>query len=189
MRGRDVLGVLGVAVATMAFTLVLFGPWSIVASDETPPIKLRIAQPEFTSHGCVFALKTEKPDYQSGESPVVEIEAKNPTDATVEATVWLGLSAADVPSPMARTLAMPRPVWSKPYVVRLNAGETTTAKLDTAVKLAANQNVTITIGDKELAILAGEFPVRNGAAPVLAAPQAAVPPQTAAPHQAVIAEK
>lgn len=179
MRGRDVLGVLGVAVATMAFTLVLFGPWSIVASDESTPIRPRIAQPEFTSHGCVFALKTGKLEYQSGESPVVEIEAKNPTDATIEATVWVGLLATDVPSPMARTLAMPRPVWSKPYTVRLNAGETATAKLDTEVTLAANQNITVTIGDKELAILAGEFPVRNGPVPIQAAPQLAAPQQSA----------
>ena len=159
----------------MAFTLVLFGPWSIVASDEAPPIKPKIAQPEFTSHGCVFALKTGKPEYQPGESPVVEIEANNPTDAAVEATVWLSLLAADVPSPLSRTLAMPRPVWSKPYTVRLKAGETTTAKLATDVQLAANQNVIVTVGDQERAILAREFPVRSGSAPVQASPQAAVP--------------
>lgn len=167
MRGRDVLGVLSVAGATMAFTLVLFGPWSIVASDEAPSIKPGIAQPEFTSHGCVFALKTGKPEYQPGESPVVEIEAKNPTDATVEATVWLSLLAAKVPSPMSRTLALPRSVWSKPYTVRLNAGETTTATLATDVKLAANQTVTVTIGDKEQTVLAREFPVLGNSAPVV----------------------
>ena len=61
MRVQNVFGVLGVAVATMVFTLMLLGPWNIGISKEAKSITPRIAQPTFTSHGCEFTLKTGKP--------------------------------------------------------------------------------------------------------------------------------
>ena len=55
-------------------------------------IKPKIVQPKFTSQGCEFTLKTGKPEYQAGESPVVELTATNPTGKAVEAKVWVSIS-------------------------------------------------------------------------------------------------
>ena len=63
---------------------------------------------------------------------------------------------------MSRTLAMPRPVWSKPWCVSLKPGETKTTRLAADVKLAANQNVSISMSDKQQTVLVKELPVRRG---------------------------
>jgi hypothetical protein len=161
MRMQNVLGVLGVAGATMAFTLVALGPWNVGVSKEAKSITPTIVQPKFASHGCEFALKTEKPAYKPGESPVVEVTAVNPTGKAIEATVWVGILTTDVPSPMSRVMALPRPTWSKPWSVSLKPGERTTTKLAANVKLAANQVISITISDTKRAVMVKELPVRR----------------------------
>jgi hypothetical protein len=161
MRVQNVLGVLGVAMATMVFTLMLLGPWNVGISKEAKGITPRIARPTFTSHGCEFTLKTGKPAYKPGESPLVEVTVVNPTSKAVEATVWVSMLSAEVPSRLSRVLTVPRPAWSKPWCVSLKPGETKTTRLTSAVKLAADQDVTITIGDKEQTIMVKELPVRR----------------------------
>jgi len=179
MRVHDTLAVLGVAGATMAFTLVLLGPWSTGVSDEAPGIKPRVFPPKFTAQGCEFVLKTEKAEYKAGETPVVEIAANNPTDKAVETTVWINVSAADVPSPGSRRLSMPRPLWSQPWIVSLQPGGKKTEKIATAAKLQDGQNVSITMSNRGQAVMAEEFPVRQGAAPTQVEQQPTVPVTTA----------
>ena len=161
MKVQNVFGVLGVAAATMAFTLMVFAPWSSGISEEAKSIKPRILQPTFASHGCKFVLKTEKPAYQAGESPAVEVTAANPTDKAVEATVWESILAAEVPSPFSRVLAIPRPTWSKAWSVSLKPGETTTTRLAANVKLTAKQNIMIALSDKERVVMVEELPMRR----------------------------
>ncbi len=180
MRAKSVFEVAGVAAVTMVFTLVAFGPWNAGISDETRGIKPRILQPHFTSQGCQFGLKTGKPEYQAGESPVIELSAANPAGKAAQATVWVNVLAAEVPSPMLRTLAMPRPVWSKPWCVGLKPGETKTTRLVADVKLAANQNVSISMSDKQQSVLVKELAVRRGTA----AKKAVAPSATRAPSAA-----
>ena len=161
MRMQNVLEVLGVAVATMAFTLVVLGPWNVGVSKEAKSITPTIVQPKFASHGCEFALKTGKPAYKPGESPVVEVTAVNPTRKPIEATVWVSILTTAVPSPMSRVMAFPRPTWSKSWSVSLKPGERTTTKLAADVKLAANQVVSITMSDTKRAVIVKELPVRR----------------------------
>jgi hypothetical protein len=162
MKSQNVLGVLGVAAATMAFTLTVFGPWSTGVSSDAKSIKPRVVQQKFTSHGCQFSLKTEKPEYRAGESPVVELTATNPTDKPVDTKVWVNLLVSDVPSPLSRVLAIPQPKWWNLWHVNLKPGETKTTKLTSDVKLAAKQDVTITMSDKQRTVLVKELPVRRG---------------------------
>lgn len=161
MRVQNVFGVLGVAAATMTFTLMVLNPWNTGISEEAKGIQPRIAQPKFASHGCEFSLKTGKAEYKAGESPVVEVTAFNPTGKAVEATVWVSMLTGRVPSPMSRTLAIPTVSWSKSLCVSLKPGETKTTSVAADVKLADKQNVTITIGDKKQEVLVEELPVRR----------------------------
>ena len=161
MRVQDVFGVLGVAGATMAFTLVAFGPWNCGVSDDAKGIKPTIVQPKFASQGCEFTVKTGKPEYKPGESPVVDVTAVNPTGKAVEATVWVSVMTTTVRDLLSRTLTAPRPAWSKSWCVSLQPGETKTTQLATGIKLAAKQSVTISIGDKGRAVMVGELPVRR----------------------------
>jgi hypothetical protein len=161
MKTQNVLGVLGVAAATMAFTLSVFGPWNTGISEDAKSVQPTILTPKFASHGCEFTLKTAKPAYKPGESPVIDVTAVNPSGKAAETTVWVNVFTAEVPSPLARTLVMPRSAWSKSWCVTLRAGETRTISLASDVKLKAGQNVTITIGDKKQSVLVGELPVRR----------------------------
>jgi hypothetical protein len=165
MRVQNLLGVLGVAAATMAFTVSLLGPWNLGVSEDAKSIKPTIRQPTFASHGCQFSLKTEKPAYQPGESPVLELTAVNPTGKPVEATVWISVLTTENPLAIARTTPMPQTPWSRPWCVSLKPGETKTTRLASDVKLAANQNVTITIGDAGRKIIAKELPIKKAANP------------------------
>ena len=97
MRIQSVFEVAGVAAVTMVFTLMGLNPWNAGISDEARGVKPRVLQPHFTSQGCQFGLKTEKTEYQAGQSPVVELTAANPTGKAVEATIWVGILAAEVP--------------------------------------------------------------------------------------------
>jgi hypothetical protein len=161
MRVQNVFGVLAVALATMAFTLVAVGPWNVGVSADAKLIAPRIVQPKFASHGCQFTLKTAKAEYKPGEPPVLDVTAVNTTGKDAEATVWVSLMTTAVPSPLARALPIPRSAWSKSWCVSLKPGETKTTSLTADVKLSAKQNVTITIGDKQQAVMLKELPVRR----------------------------
>jgi hypothetical protein len=163
MKAKDILGILGVAAATTAFTVVLLGPAQLAATDNPQAITPRILQPTLLTQGCVLALKTDKAVYKPGEMPVLRIEATNPTSRPVETTVWPGISASTPPSPMARTLAPPKQLWSEKCIVKLDPGKTMTVTLPTNAKLPEGAQVSITISDKDLTVLARAFSTPNTA--------------------------
>ena len=76
------LAVAAVAAVTMAFTLVAFGPAGVGAGDDVQALPAEIVQPKLTSQGCEFALKTDKPAYQAGETPTLELDRQEPDRQT-----------------------------------------------------------------------------------------------------------
>jgi hypothetical protein len=173
MKVKDILAILGVAGATTAFVVGLLGPGRVVATGMMEGIKPIVAQPKLTVDGCVFSLKTDKPAYRAGDEPTLQVEAVNPTDNPVETTVWISMSASSPPSPFARVLMLPKPLWTEKYLVRLRPGETQTVPLATKTKLPAGENISITMSDKNLAVLARAFSVRNSEVPAQTASQPA----------------
>ena len=120
-----------------------------------------IAQPEFASQGCVFVLKTDKPIYEAGDSPAVEIAASNLTDKPVDAAVWINISASSPSSPMLCMMPIPRVLWSHECRVSLQPGETSTVSVASETKLPAGQNISITLSDNKAAVVAERFHARN----------------------------
>ena len=161
MRVKDILAVLGVAAATVAFTVVLLGPRRVGATGKAEGIKPTIAQPELTTQKCVFTLKTDKPSYEAGEMPVLEVKASNPTDEPAEAAVWISMSSSGPALMISRVMVLPKPLWTEKCLVKLNPGETKTVTLATKTKLPAGQSVSITMSDKDLTVLARALNVQQ----------------------------
>ena len=162
MRVRDVLGVAAVAAVTMAFVLAMLGPGQVGAEDPPAGIKPMIAQPKLTVDGCEFTLSTDKPAYQEGQSPVLTVEATNPTDKPVETTVWVNMSGFSPASLGSRRMPAPQPLWNRDCRVKLAPGETKTVTMPTEIKLAALQNVSFTLLNAEQKVLAGLLSVQQG---------------------------
>ncbi|MHC4177659.1 MAG: hypothetical protein ACYSWU_09135 [Planctomycetota bacterium] len=163
MRVKHILAILGVAAATTAFTVGLLRPERVGATGKAEGIKPTIVQPKLKVDGCVFALRTDKASYNVDDMPVLQIEANNPTDAPVEKTVWISMSASSPPSPLARVMILPKPLWVEKCLVSLKPGETKTVTLATKAKLPAGQSVSITMSEKDLTVLARAFGVQNTA--------------------------
>jgi hypothetical protein len=163
MKLKEILAILGVAAATTAFTVGLLGPGRVGATDKPEGIKPTIAQPKLTTQECVFALKTDKPAYEAGEMPVLQIEATNPTDKPAEATVWISMSSSSPRLAVSRVMVLPKPLWTGKCLVDLKPGETKTVELATKTKLSAGESFTITMSDKDLTVLAQAFSVQGRA--------------------------
>jgi hypothetical protein len=164
MRLKKALMVLGVAGVTMAATLLFLTPPSGNHALAAPTIKPVIAQPQFKSQGCIFVLKTDKPVYEAGEAPVLEVTASNPTDQPVQAKVWVTLFATAPTSPLSRMVAVPRALWVRECVVHLQPGETKKVTLHSDARLPAKQDISIALSDKKETILAGKPRVTNSLA-------------------------
>jgi hypothetical protein len=164
MRLQTVLAVLGNAGVTMVLTVMLLAPRGVGAVNGVPRIKPEIAQPRLTSHGCLFALKTDKADYEAGDRPSIEIAASNPTEKPADATVWINILATRPTSPLSRMLPTPRSLWSHPQAFRLKARETKTVTVVSEASLPAGEKISITMSDRNEAILARSLGVRNGPA-------------------------
>ncbi len=162
MKAREILAVLGVAAATMAFTVVWFGPGRVGATDQPEEIKPAIVQPTLTTGGCEFVLTTDKPAYQPGESPTLRIVATNPTGEPVDATVWVSISSSSPFAAMLRAMPIPRSVWTGDCSVSLKPGETKTVTLSTGVQLSAGQSFSITMSDQQQVILTDVLSVQQG---------------------------
>ena len=169
MKLRNVLTMLGTAAVTAVLTLALLAPRGSVQAG--PAVQPVIAQPQLTSHGCTFSLKTDKTAYEAGEKPVVEVTASNPTDKPVSASVWVTVTATAPTSRMSRMLAMPRVLWSHEYAFTLPADGTKSLTADCEA-LPAGQNVAILLSDQQNSILAGGIGTPNPAAPVAGGPNA-----------------
>ena len=153
MKVRDILGVAAVAAVTMAFVLAMLGPVQVGAEDPPKGIKPMIAQPKLTVDGCEFTLATDKPAYKQGESPVLTVEATNPTDKPVETTVRVNMSGFSPASFASRSLPAPQSLWFHDCQVELAAGETKTVTLPTKVELSALMNLSITLAHAEQEVL------------------------------------
>jgi hypothetical protein len=152
-----VLAVLGVAAATTAFVVVLFGPQRVDAVDEAQGIQPMIAQPKLTINGCELTLKTDKPVYEPGETVTVQIEATNPTDQPVETSVWVTLSATEPGSQFSRRMVMPRPFWSGECKVVVAPGETKTFTRVAEAGLPLGQSISISMSDQQTAAMLTEL--------------------------------
>ena len=168
MKVRDILGVAAVAAVTMAFVLAMLGPVQVGAEDPPKGIKPMIAQPKLTVDGCEFTLATDKPAYKQGESPVLTVEATNPTDKPVETTVRVNMSGFSPASFASRRMPTAQSLWLHDCRVVLAPGETKTVTLPTKVELSALMNVSLTLANAEQKVLANMLSVqqngRNGQA-------------------------
>jgi hypothetical protein len=162
MKLRDVLGVAAVAAVTMAFVLATLGPGRVGANDAPEGIKPMIAQPKLTVDGCEFTLSTDKPTYEPGESPVLEIAATNPTGEPVKTAVRVGMSSLGLESMISRVPRRPQSLWFRDCPVELAAGETKTVTLPTEIQLVALQTVSFTLSSAEQGILARLLSVPPG---------------------------
>lgn len=160
MNRQGLLVMFGTAAVTTAFTVMLLAPSGVSAVDAVHRIKPVIAQPQLTTQGCTFVLKTDKAEYDAGETPAVELKASNPTDKPVQATIWVNIAASAPVSPMARMLPVPKVLWSYQIVVSLNPGENRTVSSTSDTKLPAGQNIQFSMTDKARAVLATSFAVK-----------------------------
>ena len=100
MRLQGTYVVLATAAVTTVFTVSLLAPNGVGAVDAAATIKPLIPQPRLESQGCGFVLKTDKPDYEAGDRPSIEVTASNPADGKAVATkVWVNISARAPASP------------------------------------------------------------------------------------------
>jgi hypothetical protein len=166
MKLQGAFVVLATGVVTTVFTVSLLAPRDLDAVDTLARIKPLIVQPRFMSQGCGFVLKTEKAEYEAGDTPAIKVTASNPTDKAVATTVWVNISASAPASPMARMLPVPQVLWSHPCVFNLKPGTSATLSITSEAKLPAGQNISISITDKQRAILATSLstPKRKGPA-------------------------
>jgi hypothetical protein len=160
MKLQNVTTVLGAAGVTVAVTLALAALWDGGSAQAGPAVKLVIAQPQLTSQGCTFVLKTDRASYEAGQSPVIEVTATNPTDKTVSSSVWVTVTGTSPLSRRSRMLPMPSTLWSHEYVFSLAPGESKPLSATCEAKLPAGQDVRLILGDKKLAgILATDLAV------------------------------
>jgi hypothetical protein len=155
--------VLCTAAVTTAVTLGLADLWAGGRAEGGPAaVKPVIARPELTSQGCKFVLKADKATYEGGESPVFEVTATNTTKEDVKAKVWINITAVAPTNPMSRMLPRPHSVWSQEVAFSLEPGETKTQKVTCTAQLPDGQSVSVTLGDKQEAIMALTGPVTGG---------------------------
>jgi hypothetical protein len=163
MNLRNVLTVLGTAAVTAALTLALLAPrgGDARAGAAVQPV---IAQPQLSSQGCTFTLKTDKATYEAGESPKIEVTATNPTATSVTASVWVTVTSRSPANPRSRMLSIPVPIWTHEYAFTLPP-DGTKSITETCAALPAGQNVAITLTDQNNAVLMGNVGVPPGAGP------------------------
>jgi hypothetical protein len=170
-RIQGLLGTLGIATVTAAFTVALFGPRAVTAVDEPAnKVQAPIVRPELRVGGCVFTLAADRAEYEPGQSPVLTLRAENPTVQSAETKVLVQIAATRPVSLMARRMPIPKVVWSHEELVGLGAGETKSIELATKTPLEANQHVTITLSSGEQKVVAAEFGVALDPQAVLGRP-------------------
>lgn len=157
MKLRNVLTVMGTAALTAAVTLALLAPRGadVRAGSAVQPI---IAQPQLTSQGCTFTVKTDKASYEGGEAPRIEVTGSNPTTKQVTASVWVTVTGRSPTKAASRMLSLPLPIWSHEYAFTLPP-DGTKSITETCAALPAGQEVTITLSDANNAVLTGNLPV------------------------------
>jgi hypothetical protein len=164
VKTRNIVTVLAVAAATAALTIVVLSPWTGSSAQAGPAVKPTIVQPELVSKGCKFVLKTDKESYEGDEHPVVEVTASNPTKETVNASVWVLVTATSPVSARSRMMPMPQTLWTQEYAFSLAPDETKTQRFTCNLtgqsgQSSMAQNVRIILSDNKNAILANQLDV------------------------------
>jgi hypothetical protein len=154
MKPQNLMTVLAAAAVTVAVTLGLAALWDGGSVQAGPTVKPVITQPQFTSQGCTFVLKTDQPTYEAGQSPVIEVTATNPTDQPVEASVTVTVTSTSPQSRRSRMLTLPATLWSHKYDFSLKPGESKPLSATCAARLPAGQEVRIILGDNQAGIMA-----------------------------------
>ncbi|HVS34127.1 MAG TPA: hypothetical protein VMS17_01015 [Gemmataceae bacterium] len=157
MKLRNVLTVLGTATITAVLTLALLAPWAGKA-EAGPTVHPTIAQAQLASHNCTFSLTTDKPDYEAGQTPQIEVKAVNPTDQPATVSVWVTVTTTSPASRMSRMLPMPTVVWSHEFAFTLKPDETKSLTA-TCAAMPALGNVAILLSDQNMSVLAGVYGV------------------------------
>jgi len=160
MKSRDVVAVLGVAAATMAFALVLMGPERVGAVDAPEGLKPHIAQPKLEVDGCQFTVATDKPAYQPGEAITLQLTGTNPTDEPVETSVWVNVSSVS-PVLMVSRVAMPTRVmpWVHQCAMSLEPGQTKTVSVPIEQAAGLSQLVSISLSGEDVTALMRQLTV------------------------------
>ena len=162
MRLQGAYVVLATAAVTAVFTVSLLAPNGVGAVDAAATIKPLIPQPRLESQGCGFVLKTDKPDYEAGDRPSIEVTASNPADGKAVATkVWVNISARAPESLQSRMLPIPETLWSHPYVFDLKPGASKALTIRSDIKLPAGKVISISITGNEQTILATSVSTRK----------------------------
>lgn len=177
MKVRDIMVILGIAAATVAFTVTLVRPGHVGADGKTTQITATILQPRLKIAGCTFTLKSDKTLYAAGDTPLLLIEATNPTDDVVETSVWVNVSAASPASRFSRALRLPQYLWSRECPLVLKAGDTKTITLDTRTALPAGKSISITMNDKDQTAVIRRLQMLDRSRKLLLAANTAATPQ------------
>jgi len=157
MKLRSILTVFGTAAATVAVTLTFAALYGDNTARAAPTVRPLISQAQLSSQGCTFTLKTDKPAYEQGESPAIEVTAKNSTDKPVTASVWVTVTSISPVARMSRMMPRPTTLWSQEYTFTLEPGQTKSQSLTCSAKLPAGQEVRIFLSDKKNAVLANNY--------------------------------
>jgi len=166
MKPRNVLTVLGAAAATVAVTLTFAALYGDNSAQAAPTVTPPIARSQLTSQACTFTLKTDKPAYEQGESPTIEVTATNPTNKPVMASVWVTVTSLSPVSRMSRMLPRPTILSSQEFAFSLEPGQTKSLSLPCTAKLPALHEIRILLGDKQNAVVTTNFvPPTSGNVP------------------------
>jgi hypothetical protein len=157
MKLRTLMTVLGTAAATVAVTLSFAAVYGDNTAQAAPTVKPLIAQSQFTSQGCTFTLKTDKPAYEQDTSPAIEVTATNPTKQPVKASVWVTVTSTSPMSRMSRMLPRPTTLWAHEYEFSLEPGQTKSLSATCTAKLPAGHEIRILLTDKKTAVVATNF--------------------------------
>ena len=154
MKTQDILAILGVAAATMAFTIGLTAPGQVDAVDQAPPAEAKkitpiIGQPTLKIADLQIGLKMDKANYAAGDKPVVMLATSNPTDRRIETNVWIGMTSASPESMFSRALTLPTYIWSKNVPVVLEPGESKQLEFAVEKELVAGHSVSVTMSDTD----------------------------------------
>jgi hypothetical protein len=186
MKTRVILAVAAVAFVTGGTILALARPTTVEAIDNKGP-KIESPVPKATkpSHlrtelevaDCRFVLSADKAEYLPKEMPVLTLQATNITGKPIEASVALQMLSMITPSPMARVLPTPTPVWNRDCLVKLEPGQTKRLELEPEALLVAGPQgaqltITMTAGDKMVQLqsltVAGTAPLQDDNLPLVA---------------------
>ncbi len=153
MKTQDLMAVLGVAAVTMAFALAVVQPAQLAATDTPSGIVPEITRPKLEMDGCVLVLSTDKTAYATGETPVVSIQATNPTREAVQTNLSVRISSTSPASRFSRRLVRPEILWSHQHPLTLKPGETKVVTLASETPLPEGKSISISIGDERRSVL------------------------------------